>query len=201
MCGNDLGQWRAYADNGRGYSLGFNREAVEAAFIKNEETLGPSGGADYFPVTYDDNELSDIHRQLIANALPYTSLIYVNNHVNDIRLGHWSTLLLLFAAQLLRASVYFKHKAYENEREYRLLEVHTANPQPEIKYRARHYSLIKHRDFDWKAAGSGVLKTIIIGPAADYGKSKRFAEDCLRESGIGVASVGISQSRIPYKPA
>ena len=30
---NDLGQWRAYADNGRGYALGFDAEALARSFL------------------------------------------------------------------------------------------------------------------------------------------------------------------------
>jgi hypothetical protein len=33
-CGDDLGQWRAYADNGRGYALGFDGKGLEKAFDK-----------------------------------------------------------------------------------------------------------------------------------------------------------------------
>src|SRR5215831_7747290 len=31
--GDELGQWRAYADNGRGYTLGFDTKALESAFL------------------------------------------------------------------------------------------------------------------------------------------------------------------------
>jgi hypothetical protein len=72
---------------------------------------------------------------------------------------------------------------------------------PEHKLRPRAQRLIKYRELDWRAAGLGVLKKIIIGPAADFEKSKRFAEDCLSDSGIDIAIVEISQSQIPYKPA
>lgn len=33
--GNELGQWRAYADNGRGYAIGFEAKALEMAFVSN----------------------------------------------------------------------------------------------------------------------------------------------------------------------
>ncbi|MHB1856482.1 MAG: DUF2971 domain-containing protein, partial [Acidobacteriaceae bacterium] len=32
QCGDDLGQWRAYADDGRGYALGFCTERLKKAF-------------------------------------------------------------------------------------------------------------------------------------------------------------------------
>ncbi|HXM20831.1 MAG TPA: DUF2971 domain-containing protein [Terriglobales bacterium] len=39
--GNDLGQWRAYADNGRGYALGFDLKALEKAFANPDEGSPP----------------------------------------------------------------------------------------------------------------------------------------------------------------
>ncbi len=70
-----------------------------------------------------------------------------------------------------------------------------------IKFLPRNYQLIKYAEFGWKSAGKKVVKKIIIGPASDLEKSKFFAENCLREAGINVASVEITQSPIPYKPA
>src|SRR5271157_5275624 len=34
--GNELGQWRAYADNGRGFALGFDRKAFEDTFMNDK---------------------------------------------------------------------------------------------------------------------------------------------------------------------
>jgi hypothetical protein len=31
---DDLGQWRAYADNGRGFGLGFDTGLLEGAYVK-----------------------------------------------------------------------------------------------------------------------------------------------------------------------
>lgn len=47
---DDLGQWRAYADNGRGYVLGFDTRELESAFGRD----GGSVFAEATPLTYDD---------------------------------------------------------------------------------------------------------------------------------------------------
>ena len=47
--GDDLGQWRAYADNGQGYALGFDTRALEEAFGKASQTATSNNAA--FPVT------------------------------------------------------------------------------------------------------------------------------------------------------
>ena|SRR5882672_11981800 len=56
--GDELGQWRAYADNGQGYALGFNRRELETAFIeKGDSPFGQS-----FPLTYDESQLTSFCR-------------------------------------------------------------------------------------------------------------------------------------------
>jgi Protein of unknown function (DUF2971) len=47
--GDDLGQWRAYADNGRGFALGFDAHTLEHAFTA--ANIPGSSGHMTFPVT------------------------------------------------------------------------------------------------------------------------------------------------------
>jgi hypothetical protein len=47
--GDDLGQWRAYADNGHGYAIGFDAALLEQAFVKaipgpGHMTFSPDAG-------------------------------------------------------------------------------------------------------------------------------------------------------------
>jgi len=53
--GDDLGQWRAYADNGRGYVLGFDTTELETAFTQDDQP----GYAQTSPLTYDDAQFED----------------------------------------------------------------------------------------------------------------------------------------------
>jgi hypothetical protein len=61
--GDDLGQWRAYADNGQGFALGFDTSSLESAFIKKKGK--PIKQHSTFHVTYDDNELTRIQTALV----------------------------------------------------------------------------------------------------------------------------------------
>jgi hypothetical protein len=65
--GDDLGQWRAYADNGRGYALGFDAHLLEQAFAK-ANVAGSSHMA--FPINYDEARLEEIHRHIVDRSLP-----------------------------------------------------------------------------------------------------------------------------------
>lgn len=197
--GNDHDQWKTYADDGRGYALDFATNPVKVPFASNGKPEISGGGG--FLVKYDDNRLSEICRQLITKALPLTSQIRRNNPWDYAQSSHWSKLMCGFSTHVLHASVYFKDKKYKQEDEFRLFWIQESKYLNGIKDRPGNNESIKYWEFDWKSAGPNVLKSIVIGPAADFEKSKRFAEDCLRESDIDVASVQITQSQIPYKPA
>ncbi len=98
----------------------------------------------------------------------------------------------------LRAVLFFKHEAYRNEQEYRFLQLYRADvPPPEVKFRSRPYSLVKYRDFEWRAVVPGALKRVVIGPAADPKKASQFAKDCLTSFHSG--TVEILRSEIPYR--
>jgi hypothetical protein len=51
--GDDLGQWRAYADNGRGYAPGFDTALLEDVFCRNKGKPIPQHST--FRITYDDD--------------------------------------------------------------------------------------------------------------------------------------------------
>lgn len=184
---DDLGQWRAYADNGRGYVLGFGTTELETAFTKD----GQPAYAQASPLTYDDALLEDIHGQIVEKLFQLTSL-----PCSTAVQAEWYTFRTLKA---LNAGLYFKHEAYSNEREYRFLEAHPIDqPVPGVKIRYRPYSLIRYREFNWRQLAPGALKQIVIGPAADRQKAHQFARDCLRF--FHSRTVQMSRSDIPYQP-
>jgi len=192
--GDDLGQWRAYADNGRGYALGFDAKALEDAFAKHGG--GPMLKA--FPITYNDSALIEMHRRMIDRMFGLISLPrgkQLNSGAVKEYIADLSTLLIVHA---LHAALHFKHEAYRNEAEYRLLQIHGVDkPPPEAKLRVRAYSLIKYREFHWRSAGAATLRKIVVGPAADFEKASQFAKDCLTLPSQG--TVEITRSEIPYR--
>lgn len=68
-CGDDLGQWRAYADNGRGYALGFDGRVLENGYTR---TATPNTEAFY--VTYGDAVLDKTLDQIIEAYLRMPNL-------------------------------------------------------------------------------------------------------------------------------
>ncbi|MFZ1006610.1 MAG: DUF2971 domain-containing protein [Candidatus Sulfotelmatobacter sp.] len=194
--GDDLGQWRVYADNGRGYALGFEAKSLEEGFTKPDGVQSPNNGT--FPVQYEDGLLREVYDCLIDRMFHLLSLPKGRNLDSPTINAYMAELQLRLTFHALGPVLYFKHEAYSNEQEYRFLQVHRADlPAPTVKLRHRPYALVRYREFDWRKVAPTSLKRIVIGPAADADMAYRFATDCLRF--FGVNSVEIEQSKIPYR--
>jgi hypothetical protein len=192
--GDDLGQWRAYADNGRGYVLGFYTKALESAFIQK----GNSPFAQTFPLTYGDVEMARVQDQIIGEALSLTDLPAVGSLQAPMIDAFKLKLVVSLTVHTLHSAMFFKHEAYRNEREYRFLEMFPANVSPsEVKVRTRPYSLVRYREFDWRGGAPLALTGIVVGPAADEDKAPQFARDCLHL--FHDDAVDVTKSAIPYR--
>ena len=176
LCDDDLGQWRAYADGGRGFALEFDTAALE-----NESA------PDSFHLTYDDDKLAAIDLQ-IAKLLPFTQLP-----------NYKDALSIAFMTYETNAAIFFKHTAYKNEMEYRFMETFSVDAKPPVELLYRPYSVIRYRNFNWRNVAPGALKRILIGPAADKKKATKFAQDCLELFHPGANNVQIDCSPIPYR--
>lgn len=195
---HDLGQWRAYADNGQGYALEFEANPLAASFAKLD------GGADEhrnntFHMRYNDDEIREIHRQLIAPCIPLISLPS-ERQCNDLSVNDYLTHLgAILSMYALETALYFKHEAYQNESEFRFLEIFGRHEDPQVKWRARLNELVAYRDFNWRDMQPRMLKRIIIGPAANRRDSERFVKACLTAYHPRNEEVEISFCNIPYR--
>jgi hypothetical protein len=194
---DDLGQWRAYADDGRGYALGFEGKALEMAFSK--ETANPIPINSTYRVKYDDdNVIVDLHRRIVASMFNLISLPRGKKLDKEALRTYIVNLSSLLSVHVMLAALFFKHKGYKNEKEFRFLQLFRADIlPPDVKRRYRSYESVKYREFDWRRADPGALKRIIVGPAADPINATRFAEECL--SAFDVGSVEVVRSDIPYR--
>jgi hypothetical protein len=193
--GDDLGQWRAYADNGRGYALGFDGVALENAFTKNGGHRIPNFSK--FRVNYDEAALIAIHERMVESMWHLISLPHDKSIPREAIIPYMKALSIKLALNALSAALFFKHRGYKNESEFRFLQIFRADkPPPKLMQRFRSHEMVKYREFDWGTI-AGALKQIVVGPAADRHKGKRFAEDCL--TAFNRDRVPVIHSEIPYR--
>lgn len=195
--GDDLGQWRAYGDDGRGFALGFEAKSLEGGFtIKNGK---PIRNNSTFHITYDDAELATLETTFTDEIEPLISLPRTLSMTGDQINSYMRNLLTYHSLHVIRSTMFFKHEAYRNEREYRFQQLFRRDrAPPAVKLRHRPYSVVRYREFSWRNEAPGALQKIVVGPAADRAKAKQFADDCLREFCAG-NTVDVEYSTIPYR--
>ena len=192
--GDDLGQWRAYADNGRGYALGFDAAVLEEAYTNTAALQNTEA----FVMTYSDRAVDKILGEMVDLVLPLVSLPVGRNLDKTAGRAYLADLYTRLSVYALRIALFFKHEAYNNEMEYRFLEFYGANmTPPNLLMRARHHALVRYTAFDWRKVSGDALKEVVVGPAADREKAGAFAKECLGLFHAG--SVPITFSAIPYR--
>ena len=196
--GDDLGQWRAYGNNGQGYALGFEARELESAFIASK--LQPTADYSSFPITYDDKQLREIQKELVGLLLPSLSLSMKLMEKFEVWKEYMTLLSAKYSICAMRAALLFKHEAYRNENEYRFLQLFAANQPPDGLKFIRRLSVVKgFRDFHWRNCCPGALRKVVIGPAADRAKAARFVGDCLRAYNVSSSEIEVEYSNIPYR--
>ena len=197
MTDRDLGQWRAYADDGRGYAIGFDAGVLEQAFAKAGASVTLHST---FPVSYNDTRLREIYEQFMEKTIPVISVPKGMGLDSAVVTEFVKELFTKLASSCVFVSTYFKHEVYKNEEEYRFLQAYkTDGAVPGLKIRSRPYSLIKYREFNWKGVAAESVKEVIVGPAGDQKVAFNFANDCLREYPPGLGITSIKRSEIPYR--
>ena len=195
--GDDLGQWRSYADNAHGFALEFDTASLEAAFTKNNGE--PIANNSTFPVEYDNNKLERLVGQLIhllAGKIAFVRRVMPDNATAYG--AYMSSLLLTTALHFYRLSLFFKHSAYLPEGEYRFLALYGVNGKPtDLKWRTRQETRIGYLELPWLSLAPSALKSIRVGPAAIFEEAKEFANAALKSAGI--SGVPIIRSSIPYR--
>jgi hypothetical protein len=202
--GDDLGQWRNYADNGQGVCLGFSTDRLD--INKIAEKVPNTAVRLRFPVNYDETHLRR-NMQLYVD----TSIDVLEKANLPARDSYYQPngRALLYERDLFRVlnngfyanSLLFKHVAYAYEQEYRLLVSGlrtTISASDHHRLRERSGEIVGYLSLPipgWKE--QGVLTHIRLGPAAP----DRLADQLrMTLAALGVPALTIDKSPIPYRP-
>lgn len=186
--GDEIGQWRAYADDGRGYSLGFDTEELEKAFLSEHPEQRST-----FPIQYGDEVLRGLAAQTYEPLVSWIGGRDLANRDLDIQVA-----AAQISPAIITASLYFKHEDYEPEKEYRFLEITPADKVPTQKFRASGINIVRYLEFPWRTDILQALRTIYIGPAADQVSAARSLQHLLKEIKLE-KHVEVRLSDIPYR--
>lgn len=194
---DELGQWRAYADNGHGFTLRFDGAALEHCYAS--QTTEDCAKLGYW-VSYDDDALKGHCSVLTAETMRLIALPQGKRLSNDIIDRYMRLLMRHWASSSVQMAILYKHAAYVAEREYRLMHLRSIDDSlRDVKHRAKRHSLVSFAEFDWKRTYPEALREIVIGPAAAKESAQSFIYECLAKSGLDPDKIEVRQSEIPYR--
>jgi hypothetical protein len=198
---NDLAQWRAYADDGRGVAIEVSPEwfkpDLEKAWVR-----GKSDPRDFYSVSnvvYDEELAKQRQTIAIDKAIDTVKRTEASKLLHGPLDDYFLTeLRVRLGVPLLWNSITTKHPAYEHEAETRLLLTHQVDAiASHVCSRTRGSELVSYVPIDFPIANPGMLKRIWIGPAAAAG-AERGVADLLRAHGMDADRL-IERSTIPYR--
>jgi hypothetical protein len=198
---DDLGQWRAYGCNGRGFALGlapqlFQVEEQRADQKPNEKTI-------VYPVEYGRTKARDRHYVIVKKAADIfedtvnkygplmqdnaVGLAFIENYAKKV-----------IADAMIFVCLTSKHEAYQHENEVRLmmLGLHT-KLKPYIETRVRNGELIVFVRHKMRIKKPGSIVEVVVGPTAGI-DAEHAVRSVLDSAGID-PSVPIRRSDVPYR--
>lgn len=171
---NVLSQWRAYGNVGGGYSLGFQlSEKTHIAY--NLENDDNAGSPLLRKLIYKKDEQEKIVKEFLDTIVDSVKrTIDTGEYPNPSRRNHHAAIMGSDVGNiLLDMLLSFKHPAFEEEQEWRLIHITMDNFKPElVKFRDNPHGLIPYRSlylYDQEEdAKTFPIKTIGVGPSLDY---------------------------------
>jgi hypothetical protein len=196
---DDLGQWRAYAENGQGFALGLAPRMFEVV----DGVALPANELSFVgQVLYDRQVIFARHENAIAAAASIF-LRAVQAHADllaDKRVGIPLMRRManeLIASPLIWNCITSKHIGYANEHEVRLILMNqTGNLAPYVEIRHRGSEIVPYIAHPFRVRETGAIHEIVVGPAADANAENRVRK-MLRSHGL--PTVRVTRSTIPYR--
>lgn len=179
-----LSQWRGYCPNNDGYCLLLDTEKVKnSASAKFDE-------CHFFQCIYDNEK----KEEQLRNILNKYWLDYRNgdDKQKGISVENLRREILLLAS-------HFKHPAFEEESEHRIVIFLNFMPDEKVKFREGRFSIIPFIEIDIKIEN---IKKITIGPTNRKDLAERGLK-CFLETTIALPypmlDITIDKSEIPYR--
>lgn len=197
---DDLGQWRAYADNGRGVAIGFSPSFFALT------AHPPAGRLPEFvgPVRYSSTDVGSRHSLYVAKAAElFLAAADANREMlADKTIGipfMQEFARELIASPLIWNSLTSKHPGYANEQEVRLAIMGTPSAlSPHIRARFRGSEIVPYIAQPMQIREPGMITEIVLGPAAPL-DTERTMHTLLDTLGVD-RNIHIVRSDIPYRP-
>ncbi len=163
--GDSLSQWRAYSSGGVGFSIGFDAKSLIAAHVSDPTTGKPfSVISQLRKVEYltsageaSDELLNEAKR--LGNAMVWASRQKEEPDATEQPISSAAT-----AALLAILAPIFKHHAFNEEREWRLVLAEVLDQMPSKQFRMGRSTLVPYVEVEPHLKEGYFVKEVIVGP-------------------------------------
>jgi hypothetical protein len=172
--GDLLSQWRGYADDGQGFSIGFSKEYLEMLSADRDKV---KPWFKLHKVIYNAEEqdreiklvLDEIKTDIESGKLkiPVQRAILIPNESKspeDEEYGISIKKLIIKLFPSITSMFAWKNEAFSEEREWRLVSFMVRIPPDDCLIRADRNRLIPYRQFELKKLSETMISEVIIGP-------------------------------------
>lgn len=202
-----LSQWRGYADRGGGYCLGFEFSETTRT-SSNLNSLDAGRPLFLRKVIYeqtDQRELASDYIRRVTDAAKEALATGIADAYDDIP-GYVPSVMAMQAANvLLDMMLTFKHRAFREEREWRLIQVTMDNHEPEgIQFREAYGGLAPFRpthvyDLGEDGASTFPLRAISFGPTLEPLRTRAALELLVHHTGSDKSPIGLIPHLVQIK--
>lgn len=153
--GDLLSQWRAYSDNGNGFSIGFLPDNLhnmvtsdlQSTFIRK--------------IIYKPDDQFDLARRVIDITYEH----YKKSEISSDNMEKMSNFIMNVSISFLEIMILFKHFSFAEEKEWRIVKVFFGEtPDNLISFRAGHCKIIPYLNLYMNGTDNIKIYEAIIGP-------------------------------------
>lgn len=157
--GDVLSQWRGYADDAAGVSIGFSRRYLEFAAHAEDQRRGIIV---IHKAIYDENEQIAIISKIADTMMEYDASRLQSGSTNGV-----ARIFLVY--NIINMIYSFKNGAFSQEREWRLMvpfskQAGEDGDLDDMQFRATHNRVIPYRTLELTPADHPAIKRVVLGP-------------------------------------
>jgi len=182
--GDSLGQWRAYADDGRGVAIGFHGEFLEGLRKKKED------GYDVLrvePVVYDPETQTELLEGRCANLFANLDAIIQSQSNRSPDDPYRDLDALIAKVRLWSLAAQCKHPSFREEQEVRLIYDRSIWPKATLsqrRFRAKGDIIVPYCALPLLTDGGAlVIAEVVFGPKSAWKENEQEARNLLLENG------------------
>lgn len=201
--GDLLSQWRGYADDGKGVSIGFSKEFLENISDNkkiNLKKVSYSKEAQKNLVEPTFNEALKIMNAKEFSIVEYRTLLDTRSEKEfetDLKLKSKNRLELIGQVLTFLPNLYtVKHSAFKEEMEWRLLSLLGLEDDDDgIQYSYKEGCIVPYKDLTLPEDRNGIITRIILGPK--HLTPPNIVRKFIESEGFG--DVEVVKSEAPYR--